>query len=413
MDWQAIVLGAGAAGLCTAARAAQRGRRVLVLEKNAQAGVKILMSGGTRCNVTHAAGPREIVAAFGAPGSFLHSALARCGPADVLAWLHAEGVPTKVEEHGKVFPVSDDARDVRDALVRRAVQAGATLAYGEPARSVQRLAAGGFRVETSQRSLCCESLIVATGGLSYPGSGTTGDGYAWLASFGHTIVPPRPALTPLTTEAPWVRALQGVSVADVGVQVVPAGAAAATRPLAASRGGLLFTHFGLSGPAVLDVSRVVTGRPRPAELELSCDFRPQRTAAALHDELQRACAAEGKKRVATILSGELPQRLAEALLHQVQIPPDVRGADFTKRQRSALVDWVKAARAPLSGALGFRKAEVTAGGVALAEVDSRNMASKLVPGLFVVGEVLDLDGPIGGYNFQAAFSTGHLAGEFA
>src|SRR5262245_14119160 len=258
--WDVAVAGAGAAGLMAALRAAERGRRTILLEKNRKPGVKILMSGGTRCNITHATDNRGIVEAYGPPGRFLHSALAALSVEDTVALFEGEGVATKVEETGKVFPVSNKAADVLGALLRRLYRSRATLALGEPLQGLEAVE-GGFLLTTPRRTVRVRVVILTTGGRSYPGSGTTGDGYALCAKFGHTVVPPRPALVPVTVAAPWVAGLRGVTLPDVGVRVTEGG-----RELARRRGSLLFAHFGLSGPVVLDVSRVVSGHPRPAEL---------------------------------------------------------------------------------------------------------------------------------------------------
>ncbi|HQU46280.1 MAG TPA: aminoacetone oxidase family FAD-binding enzyme, partial [Pirellulales bacterium] len=201
-DWEVIVVGAGAAGLLAAARAAERGRRTLLLEKNRRPGIKILMSGGTRCNLTHATDRRGIVREYGPPGRFLHSALAALSPQDLVDLFEAEGVRTKVEpDTGKIFPVSDRASDVLDALLARLRRSGCTLALEEPLIDLEAMASGGFMLTTAKRKLTTEKVLITTGGQSYPGSGTSGDAYAWAAAFGHTIVPPRPALTPVTTDA--------------------------------------------------------------------------------------------------------------------------------------------------------------------------------------------------------------------
>ncbi len=413
-QWDVVVVGAGPAGLVAATQAAQRGRRTLLLERGRRPGAKILVSGGTRCNVTHATDARGIVAAFGPQGRFLHSALAALGPGQVLAMLEAEGVATKVEPGGKVFPASDRALDVQAALLRRLTRSGCVLALEERLGNIEPHGPG-FRLTTSRRTLTAERLILATGGKSYPGCGTTGDGYPWAAALGHTIVAPRPALVPITTEAVWVAALTGITVPDVEVRVAELGAFGASAvgesPLAVSRAGFLFTHFGMSGPAVLNVSRAVARHPQPSSLVLVCDFLPSVREHEFDSLLSRQCAAEGKRQVAGILDHWLPRRLVEGLLAQAGVAADRRGAELARRDRSLLVQWVKRAKIAVSGTLGFEKAEVTAGGVSLDEVDSRTLQSKRVPGLHFAGELLDLDGPIGGYNFQAAFSTGWLAGE--
>ncbi len=402
--WDVIVIGAGAAGLLAAIRAAERGRRTLLLEKNPRPGVKILMSGGTRCNITHATDNRGIVAAFGPPGRFLHSALAALGVRETIELFEAEGVPTKVEETGKVFPVSDRAADVLDALLRRLRRSGAVLALGEPVQDL-RPTEQGLVVTTPRRVLTAPKVILTTGGQSYPGSGTTGDGYGFLGRLGHTIVPPRPALVPITVAAPWVLALRGVTVPDVALQILDAG-----KPIASRRGSLLFAHFGLSGPVALDVSRAVSGHPHPETLLVGLDLLPSVPAEELDEFLRRESAASGKKQLAGILATHLPRRLAETLVEQSGMPRDRKAAALSRAERARLVQAVKQSRIPVTGTLGFKRAEVTSGGVALGEVDSRNMQSKRQTGLFIAGEVLDLDGPIGGYNFQAAFSTGWLAG---
>lgn len=407
-DCDVAVIGAGAAGLLAAARAGQRGRRVLLLEKNRQAGVKILMSGGTRCNVTHATDRRGIVEAFGPQGSFLHSALAAFGPEELVALLDAEGVSTKVEEGGKVFPVSDRAADVRDALLRLVRRAGVELWLVTAVKEINP-DAQEFLLRAGSGDVRASRVILTTGGQSYPGCGTTGDGYRWAQALGHTVVPPRPALVPLKCMVPWVRELSGMTLPDVQVRIV----AGDTRRVAAQRrGSLLFTHSGLSGPVVLDVSRAVTEQPN-VEWQAVCDFVPDLSREELVERLGRLAATDGKRSVGSVVADWLPRRLAEALLVQAGMAGDGRIAELSKAARNALLAAVKEQALPISGSLGFKKAEVTAGGIALGEVDSRSMQSKLVPGLFLAGEILDLDGPIGGYNFQAAFSTGYLAGESA
>ncbi|MEX2140761.1 MAG: aminoacetone oxidase family FAD-binding enzyme, partial [Pirellulales bacterium] len=381
-------------------------------------GVKILMSGGTRCNITHATDRRGIVAAFGDQGPFLHSALAALGPDELLAMFHAEGVATKVDPGGKVFPVSDRALDVLRALERMLAKSGAQLVLDEAVTGIDPNSSG-FHVQTNRRLLTTEKVIVTVGGQSYPGCGTTGDGYAWAKALGHTIVWPRPALVPLLSPAAWVHELRGVTIPDVAVAILEPMAEPGAEPTAkttakttaSGRGSFLFTHFGLSGPVVMDLSRVITERPHVASWQATCDFLPALKDAELTARLAAEASAAGKKAVINILAEWAPRRLVEALMQLAGVPVERRFAELSRAERTALVVALKSTAIPITGSLGFKKAEVTAGGVSLADVDSRTMQSKRTPNLYLAGEILDLDGPIGGYNFQAAFSTGWLAGE--
>ena len=444
-DWDVAIIGGGPAGLMAGSRAAERGRRTILFDKNRQPGAKILLSGGTRCNLTHAADALGIIKALGPAGRFLHSALAALGPEQVVEIFAAEGVPTKTEPGGKVFPASDRASDVLAALMRRARHAGCTLATAEPVTDVLR-AGAGFQVVTPKRRIEVQSVLLATGGRSYPASGTTGDGYRWAAALGHRIVTPRPALVPITSHAPWVLALQGITLPDVLVRVVDPGgekpsqssllplaemgkhssspllagegqgvrAAKTTNGpecLAVGRGSMLFAHFGLSGPVILDVSHFVSGHPQPSALLLRCDLLPSLAEDDLDVTLARRVAASGKRQVAGLLESRLPRRVCETLVALAEIPPDRPAAELSKLERRRLVQFVKHLDIPVAGTMGFRKAEVTAGGIALDEVESRTMQSRIVPNLYLAGELLDLNGPVGGYNFQVAFSTGWLAGE--
>jgi predicted Rossmann fold flavoprotein len=422
-EYDVAVIGAGAAGLLAATRAALRGRRTVLLEKNRKPGVKILMSGGTRCNLTHATDARGIVAAFGRQGPFLHSALAALPPEQLVELFHEAGVATKVEPGGKIFPVSDRAVDVLDALLAMLDRSGAQLRRQWPVTAIQRDAGGGYSLASPAGSLSARSVILAVGGQSYPGCGTTGDGYAWARSLGHAIVPPRPALAALTSPEPWVHQLRGVTIDDVELELAcedsPGGASvesppkrSAQSPSERRRGSLLFTHFGLSGPAPMNASRAVTARPQ-ARWTARCDFLPATPTEKLVAGWSDAASRAGKRTLLVAVAELVPRRLAEALLARAGIPADLRLAELSRTQRSAAVAALKATAIPIDGTLGFKKAEVTAGGVALDEVDSRTMQSKLSPRLYLAGEILDLDGPIGGYNFQAAFSTGALAGEKA
>jgi len=414
-SWDLIVIGGGAAGLWAAGTAALNGRKVLVLEKNNKAGPKILMSGGTRCNITHDCDWRRIVDAFGREGRFLSTALHHLPPSEVIRTIEAEGVATKREVTGKIFPVSDRAIDVRDALVNRMQREGGVLQTGIAVKDVRRShSETGFEVIGENESWSTANLLVATGGLSYPGCGTTGDGYPWLQRLGHTITPLRPALTPLVSSVPWLSDLQGITLPDAAVTVELIGDSSGKNNAKkdsrlTARGGLLWTHFGLSGPAPMNVSRAVSDLPAGHHSTLHIDLLPDQKPDQLAQWFQTATQA-GSRTLLNTLGDLVPRRIAQTMLELTQISLDKPLAEVSKKNRIDLLEKIKNFSIPLHGTRGYSKAEVTAGGVVLSEVNPQTMESKMVPGLYLAGEILNLDGPIGGFNFQAAFSTGHLVG---
>jgi predicted Rossmann fold flavoprotein len=403
--WDLIVIGGGAAGLWAAGTAAARSLRVLVLEKSNKAGVKILMSGGTRCNITHNCDVQGIIDAFAKQGRFLKPALHELPPSAVVAEFHRLGVETKIEDTGKVFPVSDRAVDVRDALVHRLQVAGATLRCGVAVRNLSKSSEGLWSVKVDDGDLQAHQVLLCCGGLSYPGCGTTGDGYSWARAAGHTVLDTYPALTPLLSPAAWVHELKGMTLPDVEVRVSGEGKQSKDARLT-SRGGFLWTHFGCSGPAPMNVSRGVASMAEPHKANLWIDLVPDHS----ESELQRAFdAAGGRRTVASVLTSLVPRNMAACLSKRAKLVEGVPLAELPKRSRLVLIEDLKRLKVPLSGTRGYAKAEVTAGGVCTKEVDPQTLESRIAPGLYLAGEILDIDGPIGGYNFQAAFSTGHLA----
>ena len=409
-----LVLGAGPAGLAAAIaarRAAPEGRpapRVLLLEKAARPGVKILISGGNRCNLTHDCDAAEIAKAFGREGGrFLGPALRERGPRELRAWVESLGVATKVEPGGKVFPVSNRADEVRDALERELAAAGVDFVGGAAVKTVAR-GGDGFVVQAGEREFTAPRLVVALGGRSYPKVGTTGDGYALARDLGHTVVSPTPALVPLVVEVPWARSLSGLTLPWAELSLVVEGRVVDTR-----RGGLLFTHFGLSGPAPMDLGGAVAAAGELSRALLRVRWLPALERAALEEKLEHGVAHAAKRPLGAWLADLLPRRLAQALLASEEFDAERRLAELAKRERARLCDVLTATPLPIHGTRGFDFAEVTRGGIVLDEVDPATLASRKVPGLFLVGELLDLDGPIGGFNFTSAFATGALAGRAA
>ena len=399
-----VVIGAGAAGLMAAAEAALRGADVIVLEKSTKTGVKILMSGGTRCNVTHDTDASGITAQFGHARRFLQPSVGAFPPAALIDLFHDLGLPTKVESTGKVFPKSDRAIHVRDFLHQRAASAGATIHCATAVTQIDRLN-DGWSVQTETGSISADRVIVTSGGKSYPGCGTTGDGYGWLSEVGHTIIAPRPALVPLVGGQSWSRELSGVTLDDVQLTVQETEK---KQRIASRRGSLLLTHFGFSGPVAMDVSGAITMLSSVNRANVTADLLPQIPSELILERLRNRDHDGGRRKVSRVLGDWLPGRLVSALVFETG--GDCTLAELPRRQAAELVENLKRLPLPVTGTRGFAKAEVTAGGVALSEVDPRTMASRRSPGLFIAGEVLDVDGPIGGYNFQAAFSTGRAAG---
>ena len=404
-----VVVGAGAAGLWAAARAAELGRDVLLHEKTPRAGTKVLASGGTRCNLTTTLAAGPAAALFGPRGErFLRRAFRALPPEAVRARFHALGVPTVEAPLEKVFPASNSARDVRDALQAWALGAGAELRLAAPVRGVEP-APAGWRVFLEEGDpLDCRELLLCPGGRSVPRTGTTGDGYAWLARLGLPVVEPVPALVPLVSPAAWVRELAGVAVQDAAVRLCDA----AGRTLGRRERPLLFTHHGVSGPGAMDLSEAVA-RGAPG-LVLVLDLLPRVDRATLRAGLLGAAGLPGAPALASVLPRFLadppPRRLLAAAARQAGLPEENPRANALARDaRHRLIEALKGLAIPVGGTLGWDKAEVTAGGLDLRAVDPGTLRVEGRPGLFVFGELLDLAGPIGGLNFQAAWATAELA----
>ncbi len=405
------VVGAGAAGLWAAARAAELGVATLVLEKTPRTGTKVLASGGTRCNLTTTLPADRALELFGRKGArFLRPAFRAVSPMHVRERFHDMGVPTVEAALDKVFPASQRARDVRDALLNWAVGAGAEIRLRSGLSALRPCGENWLLRVEDGTELVAANVILASGGKSFPRTGTTGDGYAWLADLGLEIVPPVPALVPLSSPAAWVRELAGIALQEIELRSVRAG-----RTLAKRARPLLFTHRGLSGPGAMDLSEdfaraEAMGDPLP---ELRADLLPGLERAALRDTLLALAGKRGAPSLRRALADELPtalpRRLVGAVLEQAKCPAEVRVNQLGKSQRHTLLETLKSLAIPIDGTLGFEQAEVTAGGLALGELDPGTLAVKSHAGLFVCGELLDLTGPIGGLNFQSAFSTAELS----
>ncbi len=407
-----IVVGAGASGLMAAARAAQCGATTLLLERGPAAGRKLAIAGKGRCNVTSAASTERFIEAFGPNGKFLYGALARFSPAHLRELLATRGVPTVVERGERVFPASGQADDVVQALTAYATQSGATIRMNTRVRAliVTNAVAGGVMLHTGE-PLTSDAVILCTGGVSYPATGSTGDGYRMAQEVGHTIHPLHPALSAVVTAETEPAELQGLSLRNVRVSLTSTASSGAVERLGSEFGEMLFTHFGLSGPVVLTLSRRVPEALANGQAHLTIDLKPALDDATLDARLQRELASP--RTLGRILHTLMPRALAPVIARRCELDSTQRGCQVTRSQRLLLRETLKALRYTVQRLRPADEAIVTAGGVDLREVDPRSMQSRLVKGLYLAGEVLDLDAVTGGFNLQAAFSTGWVAGESA
>ena len=385
--------------------AAEAGARTTVIEANTNPGRKLLLTGAGRCNLTHQVEPREFVRAFGTKGRFLSYALYQFPPQEVLNFFARLGLRTKLEKDGCVFSATDRAGDVRDTLVDRARKLGVTFIYGRRVGGITK-EAGAFVVFASTERIGAEKLIVATGGLSWPKTGCTGDGYRFARQFGHTIVEPRASLVPLVTCETWPGQLAGTAVENVKIS-----AHLKDKKVSAS-GAMVFTDVGIGGPAVLDMSRYLTDYlpAGGAPVAIMLDLAPHVEQYRLETQVTECIGANPKKKVPNVLAEFVPKRLSVILCRQAGCDNELEAGWLRKDMRKELIRMIKALPLSIVRTMPIAEATVTRGGVSVTEVEPKTMESKICPGLFFAGEVLDVDGPCGGYNLQACWSTAALAG---
>lgn len=408
MDLPIVIIGAGAAGLTAAIRAGELGASVLVLEKMPTAGRKILISGAGRCNLTNQAPLDQFIGQYFNHGRFLYPAFRRFFRPELIDLLKSGLVPVVTEPSGKVFPASSRSADVVQALYSRAVAGGVIFRFQEPALEIILEHDRAVAVRSSRGHFPAAAVILAAGGASWPSTGSSGDSYRFAEQIGYLVVPIRPALVPLIAPEPMIRSLSGLSCPNVGLKLMNSG-----RMTGKAEGDLLFTHFGLSGPAVLRLSRDFDSK-QPADSKVEINLLPQFSQAELTGHLEKNLRRSPRRRLANVLGGELlPHALVLALLAITDTPGDLIAAQISRGRIEQIARTLQHLTLPVSGTRGFREAMVTAGGIDLREVDPRTMASKLVTGFYAAGEALDLDGDTGGFNLQAAFSTGWLAGDSA
>ncbi len=429
-----IIVGAGAGGMMAAGKAAEIYPNVVLLEKNGDLGKKILISGKTRCNLTNQRDVQEFIPMYGANGRFLYSAFNKFFREELLELLRQYGVETKAERGGRIFPVSDDARDVVAAFKSYLSDQQVEIRTNTPVTGIVVENGRVTGVRTAQGELSASAVIVAAGGASFPGTGSTGDGYRIAEAIGHTIKKLRPALVPLVVEEKaTAEGMQGVSLNNV--RLTSFGCTAdkiepgmtpghdfgrgiegkrPRSPVIESRiGEMMITHFGIGGPIILRMSLAIVDALEAGPVSVAIDLKPGLDSDQLRRRLQRDFDTFGKRQFRHILKELLPNKMIESFLRLSGIPGDKTGHEVSGVERDRLLGLLKSLRFNIKSSLPLASAMITAGGVPLDEIEPRTMASKLVAGLYFCGEVMDIDADTGGYNLQAAFSTGYLAGEQA
>jgi len=408
--YDVIVIGAGPAGLLAAGQAALLEKKVLLLEKMKTPGRKLLLTGKNRCNLTNTAPVQEALGHFNKGGRFLTQLFYRYYADELREFFADLGLPTVIQRGGRVFPESEKARDVLEVLLTWIQKLGVELITGTAVTDLIIRGKKIHRVVTENQTYQAPAVILATGGKAYPGTGSTGDGYAFARRSGHKINPLRPALVPLLTTGETAQKLQGLSLKNVTISVW-----VNEKKLSQMFGEMMFTHFGLSGPVILTLSRQIVNYLEDGnQVEIKIDLKPALDHSALDARLLREIQSQGRKQFSSLLEGLLPKKLIPICTEQTGIPRNKKLSQISSTERKHLRSWLKDDfQFMISGHKGFDQAIITSGGVDTSEVNPETMESKLIQGLYFAGEILDVDADTGGYNLQAAFSTGWAAGRAA
>ncbi|MCX5715556.1 MAG: NAD(P)/FAD-dependent oxidoreductase [Candidatus Omnitrophica bacterium] len=403
------VIGGGAAGTMAAIRAGQLNKNTILIERNASIGVKILMTGAGRCNITNIAPIDVFVEKFGRQGEFLRSAFYKFSNTALIDFFESNGLKLKSERQGRVFPSTDKASSVVETLKKCIKESGAGILYKMELAGVKKkdglfeaLLNGGGKISAKR-------IILATGGVSYPATGSKGEGLYIAKKLGHTVIPLKAALVPLRTKETWVKQLQGVSLDNIRITFLSEG-----KKIISGIGELMFTHFGVSGPLVLDLSgNIVALTSAHKEVKLFIDLKPGLDAAKLETRLLNDLSEKGSSQLSTIMEGLLPKKMVPVFIRVAGLNPVRKASQITQAERQLILKLLKALPLTIEGALSIEKGMVTNGGISTKEINPRTMGSKIISGLYFAGEIIDGAAPSGGYNLQQAFSTGFLAGEAA
>ena len=404
--WDVVVIGGGPAGMMAAGRAAELGRSVLLLEKNPTLGKKLLITGGGRCNVTNNKPEvRAMLAKYKGSHKFLFSAFSQFGVEDTIEFFNKRGMATKEEAEGRIFPVSNKAQSVWDVLVGYMKEGGVQIQTNSAVTGLSS-ELNNFCIHLKNKEeVIAKSCIIATGGTARPETGSTGEGFGWLKKIGHTIVENNYALVPVALKDAWAKKIGGVTLKDIKLTTWQNGQKQDVQP-----GKLLFTHFGISGPTVLNMSKDIGDLLQQGEVVIKLDLFPQLDQEALKQELQTLLVAESNKKLKNILNKLIPAALVAALLELAGIDGETPNHSVRHEERVKLVALFKGIPLNVKGLLGKDKAVVSSGGVAPAEVNFKTMESRLMPNLYIIGDVLNIDRPSGGYSLQLSWTTGFVAG---
>ncbi len=417
--WDVIVIGGGPSGMMTAGRAAERGLRVLCIEKNDTLGKKLLITGGGRCNVTNGElDTRKFLSKYKENDKFLFSAFAQYDVSHTLDFFHKRGMDTKVENELRVFPVSNSAKSVWDVLVNYMKENNVTVLSNSPVLSIVKEEGKIIGVKLSRppkdvsgdmislnQVVKAKSVVVATGGTSRPETGSTGDAYTWLKDLGHSVIYPTPSLVPVALKDKWVARLSGVALENIKLTTFQNG-----QKQDSTKGKILFTHVGISGPTVLNMSKDIGELLKYGEVLISLDLLPTQDYGVLNKTLQDLFKEHDKKKFKNALSNILPSAITPIVVELSNINPEVYCNSVTREERLRLVQLIKAIPLNVKNLLGEDKAIIASGGLSLEEVDFKTMQSRLFPNLYIVGDMLNIDRPSGGYSLQLCWTTGYVAG---
>ena len=407
MFYDLIVIGGGPTGMMAAGRAAELGAQVLLLEKNKNLGIKLLSTGHSRCNLSNAVPIRELINSFGENGKFLFSAFSKFGPEEVIDFFNERGLETKIEKNNRVFPKSDKSADVLKTLAAYLKENKVKIIFEANVKKITEKNQIISKVSlVDGREFSAKNYLIATGGLSYSTTGSTGDAYKWLKSLGHKIIKTYPALAPIIVREKFVKELEGLSLVDAEFTLKKDD-----KILNKKRGEAIFTADGLSGPVIFALS--ANAAKNLPEVELIIDLMPEKKLSELDQYWQEKFNFQQNKQIKNVLGEIFPSRLAEKILEIAGIDLTAKINQINKFERKKICAVIKNLNFKIIKVAGYDKAMLTTGGLDLKEVDQKTMSSKLIKNLLVAGEVLDLDGPTGGFNLQACWSTGRLAGESA